>query len=664
MTRQSNASSRLPWLILLSGLAFVTLAYWAGLGGPLLLDDVPNLGDVGDWLAGQRSWQNVVFGNRSGLLGRPLSMLSFTLDAGLSHGDLWVAKLVNLGLHLACGVLLFALYRRLLARDAGLRSVAWWLAPVLAVLWMALPIQVSSVLYLVQRMAILSALFTLAGLWLFVVARERIERGQPRGAWLLWLGVPACTVLAALSKENGLLLPPLAFALELAYFAPATATRRPWPVRGFFLLTVALPALAALGLLLIRPAFYFGGYGLREFTPAERLLTEPRVLWDYIGAILVPNGPMLGLFHDNFPKSTGWFTPWTTATAIAAWLLALLLAWRMRRTAPAVLAGVLLYLVGQSMESSVFGLELYFEHRNYLPGIGVLLAVAGLLGLLLQRLPAPTPIFRKAAPWLLGLVCATYLLATHGRAVVWSSADTLYAQELAHNPDSPRLRSYLAGRAMEAGNLPAALEHIAAAERNESPRQRMTASLWRVLAYCSASTPPPATLYGELEQRAHGQIETFAMVAWEQIAVKAEAGKCPGLDLSQLTTIGAQWLAQDPQPRTHMQNWRTRYYLARLLASQGHLHAAAEQGDRAWRDADFNNGIGVFVFQVYASLGNSTRCREILTHMQHARGNGDYKLDAMIDAFSNALKDGAIGGPNSSSANSPSMPPLIGQDRR
>lgn len=632
------------------GLLLVAAAYWTGLNGPLLLDDVPNLGVVQEWLHGERSWQNVVFGNRSGLLGRPVAMLSFLADAGLSNGDLWVAKLVSLGLHLLCGVLLLALYARLLRRDALLGTQAGWLAPLLALVWLALPIQVSSVLYLVQRMAILSALFVLLGLWLFVVARERIDAGRRSGAWLLWVGIPACTALAALSKENGLLLPPLAFALELAYFTPPTGARRPRSVQAWFALGVGLPVLAALVLLVFKPAFFFGGYGLRDFTPAERLLTEPRVLWDYIAAILVPNGPMLGLFHDDFPKSTGWLSPWTTLTSILAWLALLALAWRWRTRAPGLLAGVLLFLVGQSMESSVFGLELYFEHRNYLPSIGVLLAVASALGLLLQRLPKPTPGFRRTAPLLLVLLCAVYLAATHGRARVWASADTLYAQELAHNPDSPRLLGILAGRAIDAGDADAALTFIDAAERVGSPRERMTTALWRVLADCSGGRAPPPQRYDALAERAHGQIETYAMVAWEQLATRAEAGRCPGIDLARLTRIGQAWLAQNPLPATAMQTWRTRYYLARLLAAQGELPDAARMAERAWRDSDFNNGIGVFVFQVNASLGNVAMCREVMHQLSRARGGGDYPLDRAIDTFQHALDHGQIRPPADASA--------------
>src|SRR5690606_28517844 len=144
----------------------------------------------------------VVFGNRSGPLGRPIAMASFLADAAIWGNSLWHAKLTSLLLHLACGWILFLLCRRLIARDPALARHRW-LPLLIAFTWMALPIQVSSVLYLVQRMAILSALWMALAMYCYVVAREAQERYRWWGTWLLWLGIPALTVAAAFSKENG-----------------------------------------------------------------------------------------------------------------------------------------------------------------------------------------------------------------------------------------------------------------------------------------------------------------------------------------------------------------------------------------------------------------------------------------------------------------------------
>jgi hypothetical protein len=330
--------------------------------------------------------------------------------------------------------------------------------------------------------------------------------------------------------------------------------------------------------------------------------------------------------------------PWTTLPALLGWVAALVVASRVRRAHPAILAGLLFYLAGHAMESTIWPLELYFEHRNYLPGGGILLAAAGIAGAFAKRLPAPTPAFRRTLPAIALLLPLAYLGVTHGRARVWSSLDTLYAQELRYNPNSPRLRSFLAGRAMDNGNMSAALAHIAVAERNSPPSEAITATLWRLLAHCAGKTPPPEALYREFEKRAEGPISTYAMVGFEQFAQKIEQGQCPGLDVPRMTALSQAWLARNTLPDTAHASWRTRYYVSRLLAFQSRFDEAANLGERAWRDSRFNNGIGVFLFQVNATRGDWRKCREIYLRLEGSRG-GDFTFNRALDAFSYALRE-------------------------
>src|SRR5262249_37581770 len=137
-----------------------------------MFDDLPNLNPVESWLAGQMSWQSVMLDNQSGMLGRPVSMASFLLSAELWGHNPFSYKLGNLIVHLACGLLGWQVVRRLLALDPRLAARADLLATVVAGLWLLHPINVSTVLYSVQRMAQLSTLFVLASLWAYLAARR------------------------------------------------------------------------------------------------------------------------------------------------------------------------------------------------------------------------------------------------------------------------------------------------------------------------------------------------------------------------------------------------------------------------------------------------------------------------------------------------------------
>jgi hypothetical protein len=617
----------------------VLALYWPGLSGPLVLDDLPNLEPVERLLSGQTSVQAAVFDNRSGPLGRPIAMASFVADATLFGFDSWHFKLTNVLIHLGTGLLIFLLLRRLLPMDPTLGRYVHWLAAWLALVWLLLPIQASSVLYVVQRMALLSALFMVASLLVFVIARSAIDEGQRWGHMLMWLAVPTLVALATLSKENGVLALPLAAVIEWLYFRRGR-TQGPRSVTVFFVALVALPAAAALGYLAWKPEFLLAGYSTRDFTLTERLLTQPGVLWDYIGSILVPVTPGLGLFNDNYPVSTGWLEPWTTLPAIVAWLVLICAALRVRSRHPAILAGVLFFLVGHAIESSAWPLEIHFEHRNYLPALGLLIAAAGLAAALLARLPSPSAAFRRSAPFLGLMVLGVLAWGTHARAVSWSSLDAFFAQAERASPHSPRLQSYLAGLAADRGDIAASLAHITRMEAGLSPSLSVVAPLWRVFAHCLTNQTQGPELLDELELKANGPIRSYAGVVFESLSQRLEAGTCPGLDEARFTRIVSAWVLDNPVERTWMDSWRPRMNLARFLASRGGIPIAAEIVDEAWRDSEWNRGLGVLNFQLHASLGNAARCAEILEILEESRGTGDLVFDGALDQFREALARG------------------------
>src|SRR3989344_2713032 len=104
-------------------------------------------------------------------------MLSFALNhyfAG-SFNDSTPYKLTNIVIHAVNGLLLFWMMSLVFLRLTQLRPSAQLrtginrntylvLASIVAVLWVMHPIQLTSVLYLVQRMTALSGLFTLLAL--------------------------------------------------------------------------------------------------------------------------------------------------------------------------------------------------------------------------------------------------------------------------------------------------------------------------------------------------------------------------------------------------------------------------------------------------------------------------------------------------------------------
>ncbi len=456
--------------MLLLAFALVLWVYWPGAHGPWLFDDHSNLLENRSLPVEAEhfdAWRSAAVSSGSGILRRPLAMFSFALNSAWSGElDSVAVKQLNVIIHGLCGLLLFFFFRSLLLsfsdRGGGRGAFSTvspgsgdveLLAGFAALLWLAHPLQVSTVLYAVQRMAQLSTLFVFLGLWYFTAHRRLwAERGASWGELLftaLWLGL--ITLLAVLSKENGALLPALILVVEVCIFRGcwagrinATLVRLAW---GLLLLPLAL--LVMVGLLW--PEVLQAGYGSRDFSLYERLLTQGRVLWTYVSWLLVPSIDAMGLHHDDVVISTRLLSPPWPLLAWAGWLLALVVAWLLRQRIPLLLFAALFFLVGQSMESTVLPLEMAFEHRNYLPSAGLMLAAVWLIRALFAHLHKPA-----AGLLIITILYCALLGLTFIRVGTWQDEIRLAQVNATNHPASVRANGFYANTLLTLAESPAA----------------------------------------------------------------------------------------------------------------------------------------------------------------------------------------------------------------
>lgn len=433
-------------LLLCALFVLCALLYWPALHGPFLFDDFPNLNALTS-IDALDSWRDlgIYLSQAHDFPGRPLAMLSFLPQQASWPNDPFPFKLVNLLIHLFNGWLVYRLVLAL-ARVRGLQEQASLAALLACAAWLLNPIQSSAILLVVQRMTLLMASFVLFGLLAYLKALEmETAVSRRRGAWML-LGLGVCMSLSFLSKENGILLPLYALLLDVTLLRGSVA-RLPRPLLWWRRLLI-WPVVIFVVVYLVHEAWRLGlgFHGSRHFTLAERLLTEPRILLDYLGKILLPQFGGYGLYHDGYPFSHGWLTPWTTLPALVLVLAAALGGWSVRKRWPLLALALLWYLGGQLIESSSVMLELYFEHRNYVPIIGGCAA----LGLALAGLNRE---WRRLALLLFGawlLACAFTLVLT---AKTYSSEDRLAAVWASSQPDSIRAQNMLAGQLFAHGQL-------------------------------------------------------------------------------------------------------------------------------------------------------------------------------------------------------------------
>lgn len=608
------------WVMFLAVVLVAAAVYWPGLSGPFLLDDEPNLGPVRDWLAGSTHWREVVLSNRAGLMGRAVSMGSFLASAAAWGYSPWSFKLGNLLLHLLTGILVFALFRGISYRDSGLRRLAVVVPLVLATAWLLHPLLVSTVLYAVQRMAMLSAFLTLAAILAYWHGRLALESGRQRRGWLLLFGaLPALTLLAALSKENGALAPILCGVLEWVYFRPAPGHKRPLAARLFIWLGCVAPSATAILAFAARSERFLGGYANREFSLVERLLTQSRVLFDYIGSILLPWGPGLSLYRDDYPISTGLLSPTTTLLAIVGWAALLVAAITLRSRIPAFTAGVFLFLVGHLMESTVLPLLLYFEHRNYLPAIGILLAAAGVLvhagQHLAPRMNSPRLVFGGAAV----IYCMVLAVATHARVLVWQDHAALLASSLATNPDSRWLRMEIAKVAMAQSppQIATAREHyeVLSLRARQLDRETGFIGLSSLDCYEDGRLSPASS--NALLRDTVTVIEPDISAAIDSLSQSILERPCEGLSPGEMATRLASWLDRSPVSESVRPKWRARFQASKLFLSTGeHDRQALEQANIAWRTGVAEDPVGALIILLHLRLGNTVEADELLSELE------------------------------------------------
>lgn len=439
----------------------VALAYGRTFDVPFYLDDFSSIQEnVPIW-----HWQGFE-AVRQYQPTRVVGYLSFALNYRLGHFIPFGYHLVNLLIHFLAGVAVFGCARGLL-RTPRLAGAAPPLAraalPLLAAgLFVLHPLQTEAVTYIVQRLTSLAGLLYIACMAAYLKARLA-SAGSARRLW-----AALCFVLAFLAfftKENTGTLPLALFLIELVFF------RHP-PGRQ-----VALAGAAAAGLALVwlidATSHGQGALSLasiqslttvtQEFPRSQYFATQLTVLWHYLRLFVWPSG--LHLEYAREPASG--FASAGVLLAMAGHLLVVGLAlWAWRRR-PLVTWAVLFYYLAHAVESSVVPInDLVFEHRTYLPNLGLCLLCGWVITAELPRLPGGA---RAVLPLVL-LASLALGVATWRRNEVWRDPLAFWQDDVRRAPAKARAWGNL-GKALLAANRPAdaarALEESIRLERVE-----------------------------------------------------------------------------------------------------------------------------------------------------------------------------------------------------
>ncbi len=446
----SKKNNRLYWLVPPLFVLVSLVIYANTFEAPFYLDDFRNITENISLRSEGLTLTDIAEAIReSPIKTRGISYLSFALNYHFHQYRVFGYHLVNTAIHAISAILLFyvlALTLRLPAAGKAYRYPRE-LAFIAALLWLTHPIQTQAVTYIVQRMTSMAAMFYLLAFLFFILGRLA-AKGVKRT--LLFLCCLAAWLLAMGSKEIAITLPFLLFLYEWYFFQDLD---RAWLKRQMPVLLLPLLVLIALAFLYtdFNPLDTLLGYGRRDFTLSERVLTECRVFFFYLSLLLLPYPGRLSLEHD-FSISKSLLDPATTGVSILA-LAAILVAAAALAKRKRLLSFCILWFVGNLiLESSVFPLEILFEHRLYLPSM--------LFFLLLTVLAFQNYTSRRLIV-ALGL-CLAFLLGfwTYQQNHIWSDPVLFWRSSVKNSPLNARARNNLGAALSHAGQDDEALEEI------------------------------------------------------------------------------------------------------------------------------------------------------------------------------------------------------------
>lgn len=400
--------------------------------------------------------------------------LSFAVNYRLGGYDVFGYHAFNIAVHIVNGLLVYALARLTLetplirSRTSGKYAQT---IPLISALVFALhPVQTESVTYITQRFASLAALFYILSLVFYI--KWRLGKGGARGKAFYAFALLAA--LAAMkSKEISFTLPVMLALFEFSFFS-GPLRKRFVRIIPFFAAALTIPA----SFLLLKGAgsgvderiMQLQNIELGKLSSYEYFISQFRVIAKYLRLIIYPVDQNL-LYDLPFYRSIlipEVFFSFILLAVILASSILLYMKSRKNGSAFGLFAsfGVFWFFVALSIESSVIPIQdIIYEHRLYLPLVGLSLAFSSACALVLEKAERPG-ISPLALRLILVIVFAAPLgAATYMRNNLWKDPFILWEDVAVKSPWSPLAHHNLGTEYFKKGMIDRSIEEFREAIR-------------------------------------------------------------------------------------------------------------------------------------------------------------------------------------------------------
>jgi hypothetical protein len=306
---------------------------------------------------------------------RPVVSLSLLLNYQLNGLNMPGWHAFNIGVHIANGILVYLLILRTLTlpRLAGrYGDRARWLALFCALLFAVHPVQTESVTYIITRSELLTAFFYLSTFLLFI-------RGALTRKFRYYLGAAVTAFCAAGAKQWAVTLPAMLFLYDFLFLSGGDVKLPLSRWKGYVLVMLSWFMIAKTTDLTAPQGSYgfdvpvITGTGTVILTAGTYLLTSLNVLWTYVRLMFLPYGQNIDY---DYPLATTLFE-FPTLLSLAGHIAVVAAAFWLYRKKGWLLVpfGVAwFYITISPVQSFVPLKDLIFEHRLYLPSLGIILA--------------------------------------------------------------------------------------------------------------------------------------------------------------------------------------------------------------------------------------------------------------------------------------------------
>jgi tetratricopeptide (TPR) repeat protein len=378
----------------------------------------------------------------------------------------------------------------------------------------------------------LSATFVLLGIVFYLHGRKQLSNPLKNHSAYIWMsmGLLFGTIFSMLSKENGILI--LLYILIIEKTILNSSQYSHHLLKHWQFIFIKLP-IAIVVIYLFYKFDTVRYYQYRNFSLSERLITENAVVFDYLRKIIAPSFNSFSLYYDDFPISKKLTDSYQTLFGFLFIASSIVFSFFYRKRFPFICFGFLWYYSGHLLESTFIPLELYFEHRNYLPLLGITFVIVVFL---YKALNATQSKLITASLFLCTFFYISYLpLNTYVQTNLWGTPYQAKLTWALEKPNSTRAQSAAANVMAFKGNYQQALKFTKKIIKL-TPNDPSPYLAW--LQYrCHTESIPHPNMSKAYQLARQGVVNFSSIYILNEIVLNINEGKCNKIKYQELSQL-------------------------------------------------------------------------------------------------------------------------------